>query len=224
MNNIVHLDDCMNFMSKCKDNEFQLSICDPPYGIYNNSVSGFMKKMKGCNNVGWDVKPDKKYFDELFRISKNQIVWGGNYFFDYLGNTKEPIVWNKMNGTNFFGDGEMAWSSFTGTLRIFNHQWCGAFKDSERGEKNFHPTGKPIELYRWLLKRYAKHGYKIFDSHVGSGSSRIACHELGFDFTGCELNKEYYDAQEKRYFEWKKKFNNEFYIGDDKEKNLFNQG
>jgi len=220
MINEVYNIDCMEYMKTCKDNQYDLAICDPPYGIYNDNVSGFMKKRKGCNSVKWDVKPDKDYFIELFRISKNQIIWGGNYFFDILGNTKEPIIWNKLNGTNFFGDGELAWSSFNGTLRIFNHQWCGAFKDSERGYKNFHPTGKPIKLYSWLLNKYAKPGDKIFDSHVGSGSSRIACYELGFDFVGCELDVEYWQAQEERFKLEKAKIDNEFYLPDD-ENELF---
>lgn len=191
--------DCMDFMREQKDKAFDLAIVDPPYGIWNKSVSGFMKDRSGFNNVGWDKVPDKEYFDELKRVSKNQIIWGGNYFFDYLGNTREPVIWDKMNGTNFFGDGELAWTSFTGTLRMFHHQWCGAFKDSERGNKTIHPTQKPVALYKWLLSKYAKPGWKILDTHGGSGSICIACHDLDFDLTWMELDPDYFSAACKRY-------------------------
>jgi len=184
--------DCMDLMKKYQDKHFQLALIDPPYGIYNKNVSGFMKERKGANTVKWDVPPNKVFFDELFRVSVNQIIWGGNYFLRFLGDCSAPIIWDKENGTNFFSDGEFAWTSFKGTLRIFRHQWCGAFKDSERGEKNFHPTGKPIALYRWCLQRFAKPGWLILDTHVGSASSLIACEDMGFDYVGCELDKDYY--------------------------------
>jgi site-specific DNA-methyltransferase (adenine-specific) len=189
----------MKLMKNKPDNFYDLAIVDPPYGIYNKNVSGFMKKRAGANNVKWDNKPDENYFNELFRISKNQIIWGGNYFLEHLGNCPSPLIWDKKNGTNFFSDGEFAWTSFKGTLRFFRHQWCGAFRDSERGEKNFHPTGKPIALYKHCLQNYAKPGQTIFDSHVGSGSIRIACHDLGFDFEGCEMDEDYWKEQKKRY-------------------------
>lgn len=191
--------DCMEYMAGLEDKAFDLAIVDPPYGIWNKSVSGFMKERLGFNNVGWDLVPKKEYFDELERVSKNRIVWGGNYFIEHLGNTKEPIIWDKMNGTNFFGDGEFAWSSFTGSMRIFHHQWCGAFKDSERGNKSIHPTQKPVALYKWLLSKYAKPGDRILDTHGGSGSICIACHDLGYDLTWMELDADYYKAACERY-------------------------
>lgn len=126
---------------------------------------------------------------------------GGNHYLDYLGYCKAPIVWDKLNGNSLYADGEFAWTSkgLPKNLKIFKHQWCGAFKDSERGNININPCQKPIALYKWLLTNYAKPGQTIFDSHVGSGSIRIACHDLGFDFIGCELDKDYWKAQEERY-------------------------
>jgi site-specific DNA-methyltransferase (adenine-specific) len=184
--------DCMDLMKSRDDNNYDIAIVDPPYGIYNKNVSGFMKKRKGANSVDWDNPPDEKYFEELKRVSKNQIIWGGNYFLDYLGYCESPLIWDKKNGTNFFADGELAWTSFKGTLRIFRHQWCGAFKESERGYKNFHPTGKPVALYKYCLVNYAKEGQKILDTHGGSMSIALACHELGFDLDLCEINEKYY--------------------------------
>lgn len=191
--------DCMEYMATLPDKAFDLAIVDPPYGIWKDSVSGFMKKRGGFGRSNWDIPPDRAYFDELRRVSENQIIWGGNYFLNHLVPTKEPIIWDKENGTNFFGDGEFAWSSFTGTLRIFRHQWCGAFKDSERGEKAFHPTQKPVALYKWLLTRYAKPGQRILDTHGGSGSHCIAAHDLGFDLTWIEKDADYYAGAVERY-------------------------
>jgi site-specific DNA-methyltransferase (adenine-specific) len=216
MHNIVHLCDCMEFMKTCKDNQYELSICDPPYGI------GFAKTHTGKGWIvrepkNWDEKiPDKEYFEELFRISKNQIIWGGNYFVKYLYHSQGWIFWDKGQRNFSLADGELAFTSFDRALRVF---------ECSRSMSNFndikiHPTQKPVALYRWLLQNYAKQGDKIFDSHVGSGSSRIAAYELGFDFEGTELDLDYFNAQELRFKEFKKKYNNEFYIPED-EKSLF---
>jgi len=207
MNNTVHLCDCMDYMKGLPDNAFDLAIVDPPYGIGVDGVNPIQNKSMDQNHEfdhskQWDKAiPEKAYFTEVSRVSSNQIIWGGNYFLDYLGFCKAPIVWDKLNGGSMFADGEMAWTSrnLPRNLRIYKHQWCGAFKSSERGAIKIHPTQKPIALYKWLLQNYAKPGQTIFDSHVGSGSIRIACHDMGYDFTGCELDPDYHAAQEDRF-------------------------
>lgn len=216
MNNVVYNCDCMEFMKDIPDKYYELSICDPPYGININKDDMSNRRLKENKNKQWDICiPDKKYFKELIRISKNQIIWGGNYFLDVLGKTNNPIIWDKINP--MFGkrnDFEFAWTNIKGTSKIFRYAWIGYARIWEEKDEPIHPTQKPIALYKWLLTNYAKPNEKIFDSHVGSGSIRIACHELGFDFTGCELDNDYWKAQEKRYQEWLKQYNNEFYIGD----------
>jgi site-specific DNA-methyltransferase (adenine-specific) len=209
-NNInFHLCDCIEFMKSLPNNYFSLSICDPPYGL-EWTGTGFKKKNIQEQNLvkvkEWESRPpDQSYFNELKRVSKDQIIWGGNYFLDYLGFCKAPIIWDKATGDNTFADGELAWTSFkTGTLRIFRHQWCGAFKDSERGIKAQHPTQKPIQLYRWLLQKYANQNDKILDTHGGSMSSAIACDMEGFSLDICEIDTEYFDAGLKRFDEYKR--------------------
>lgn len=205
--NQVHLCDCMEFMKTVPDKYYELAIVDPPYGLGVDGVNPIANKSGDQNHKfdhtkQWDdYIPDKLYFIELMRVSKKQIIWGGNYFLDYLGFCKAPIIWDKLNGESMFADGEMAWTSkgLPRNLKIFRHQWCGAFKASERGAEKIHPTQKPIALYKWLLTNYAKRGDKIFDSHVGSGSIRIACYDMGFDFTGCEIDEDYWNAQERRF-------------------------
>lgn len=197
----LHKTDNMRYMRECLDGKFDLAIADPPYGIFKKQATGFMggRGDRGVHVRGWDQSPKKEYFDELRRVSKNQIIFGGNYFGDFLGAYRAPIIWDKMTGANYFADGEMAWTSFKqGTLRIFRHQWCGAFKDSERGEVSIHPTQKPIALYSWILNNYAKKGWKIFDPNLGSASSAIAAHRLGFDFVGLEKDSKYFKSAEKR--------------------------
>ena len=193
----------MKYMKDIPDNAFDLAIVDPPYGIQQGNLTGFKKKNiqheqnKKC--IECDNIPDKKYFQELFRISKNQIIWGMQYIADYLPSFSQLIIWDKKTGNNFFADGESAYCSIKGTLRIFRHQWCGAFKDSERKDKAIHVNQKPVALYKWLLTNYAKPGDKLFDSHSGSGSFRIAAHDLGFDLVSCELDPDYFRDNEARY-------------------------
>ena len=193
-------EDCMIGMARYPDKYFDLAIVDPPYGININMNAGRKKDTKSKKRTlkQWDNKvPDYIYFVELFRISKNQIIWGGNYFTDKLPISMGWIYWDKMRNEGLsFSDGELAWTSYNKSLKSARIQYDG-FLGME-GEK-FHPTTKPIKLYKWLLKNYAKQGDKILDTHLGSGSSRIAAYEMGFDFTGFELDKEYFDAQEKRY-------------------------
>ena len=207
MKNIVHLTDCMEFMKGLPDNAYDLAIVDPPYGIGVKGANPIPNKSGDlCHEYDhskeWDNSiPSPEYFVGLRRISVNQIIWGGNYFLDYLGYCKAPIIWDKENWGSMYADGELAWTSggLPRNLKIFRHQWWGAVKASERGATKYHPTQKPIALYKWLLQNYAKPGQTIFDSHVGSGSIRIACHNLGFDFEGCEIDADYYAAQEARY-------------------------
>ena len=175
--------DCMAAMAEMKDNQFDLAIVDPPYGV----------KYKD-----WDIKPTMEYFSELFRISENQIIWGLQYFINYLTPTECIVCWDKENGETRTHFGEFAWTSFTGKSKIFKFfWWSNMMKAYEK--PIIHPTQKPKALYKWLLKNYAKEGDRILDTHLGSGSSRIAAHDMGFDFVGYEIDKDYYDAQEKRF-------------------------
>lgn len=199
MNKVYNVD-CMGFMKNIPDNYYDLLITDPDYGIYKDSeVTGFAKNRidNGTKTLGG--RPSKECFQELFRISKNQIIWGMQYFASDLQDFSQPIIWDKKTGNNYFADAELAYCSIKGTARIFRHQWCGAFKDSERKIKPIHPTQKPIVLYEWLLQKYAKKGDKIFDAFAGSGSLRIACDNLGFEFEGCEINYDYWLKQEERF-------------------------
>lgn len=143
------------------------------------------------NSSQWDKLPDAEYFVELFRVSQNQIIWGGNYFFDYLGSTRGIICWDKKQFMPTFSRIELAWTSFDAVARLYA---CES-KDLTR----FHPTQKPVALYRWLLQNYAKQGDKILDTHLGSGSSRIAAHMEGYDFTGYELDTDYFNQSNKRF-------------------------
>jgi site-specific DNA-methyltransferase (adenine-specific) len=201
MNNKVILGDNMEYMKTIADNYFELAIVDPPYGIGAENHAG--SKKNGWNQ--WDKKewdkntPNKEYFEELKRISKNQIVWGGNYMTEYLNPSMCWIVWDKKQRDFSLADGEMAWTSFKKAMRIFDYARGSALANDNKNGGKIHPTQKPVALYKWLLKNYAKPGDKIFDSHVGSGSIRIACHDMGFDFTGCEIDKDYYKDQETRF-------------------------
>ena len=192
---LITNEDNMELMARYEDNYFDLAIVDPPYGKkptrdnkgnvgYNNA-----KNYENKANV-WDIRPPKEYFEELFRVSKNQIIWGANYFIEDLKSSNAFICWNKRNGDNIFADFELAYTSFTSRARIYTLV-------REMGVR-FHPTQKPIKLYEWLLMNYAKEGDKILDTHLGSGSIALACHNLGYDLTACELDKEYYDAAIKR--------------------------
>ena len=189
--------DCMEYMAGLPDNAFDLAIVDPPYGIGVDKMTlgnGKIKIHRGTS--GWDsTAPDEKYFSELFRVSKNQIIWGGNYF--HLPIKSSWVFWDKLTGKNDFSDGELAWSSFGGALRKYTQIWLG--QNAKDSDGRIHPTQKPVALYKWLLSRYAKPGDKILDTHGGSGSICIACHDLGFDLTWMELDADYYNAACKRY-------------------------
>jgi site-specific DNA-methyltransferase (adenine-specific) len=194
----AHNLDCMAYMAGFPDKHFELAIVDPPYGIAATAckhgsggkltsrlLHAAVKKLRA-----WDKKPGNAYFEELFRVSKNQIIWGGNYF--ELPPTRGIICWDKVQPWHNFSQWEMAWTSFSRPAALFRY-------DNRRGGK-VHPTQKPIDLYAWLLKKYAKQGDKILDTHLGSGSSRIAAYHLGFDFYACEIDSDYYEAQEERFY------------------------
>jgi site-specific DNA-methyltransferase (adenine-specific) len=190
-------EDNMELMARYEDNHFDLAIVDPPYGIdWMNQVKSPNKgkNWKQYENKEWDKEiPNKEYFTELFRISQNQIIWGGNYMIEYLYSTPCLIIWDKMqefSGAVF----ETAWTSFTSPSKAFRMSRVEAYCNQDK----IHPTQKPVKLYEWLLMNYAKEGDKILDTHLGSGSIAIACHNLGFELTACELDKDYYEAALKR--------------------------
>jgi site-specific DNA-methyltransferase (adenine-specific) len=206
--------DCMEYMMQFADNHFELAIVDPPYGIgvAKNGFStlgdgGFsLAKRKNYGAKNWDSSaPNKKYFDELVRISKNQIIWGANHFISRIPfDSSCWIVWDKNNGTFSMADCELAYTSFKTAVRKFEFTWNGMLQQNMKDKENrIHPTQKPIALYRWLLKNYANIGDKILDTHLGSGSSRIAADMEGFDFYGCELDQDYFDQSCKRFNEYK---------------------
>ena len=198
--------DCMEFMARYPDKHFELAIVDPPYGIGCDvfGIGGSKPHLRTANKhpKKWDSsKPNRQYFNDLFRCSQNQIIFGGNHFTDMIPPSASYIFWDKetIEGLTL-GDGELAWCSIGGRVKKFKHQWCGYIRESEREPNNrIHPTQKPIVLYRWLLHNYAKPGDKILDTHLGSGSSRIAAWDMGFDFYGCELDREYFDASVERF-------------------------
>jgi site-specific DNA-methyltransferase (adenine-specific) len=213
-------EDNMQLMARYPDNYFDLAIVDPPYGIGASKQSVSSSKMKGRKNSvikrstlkskDWDNEtPTKEYFNELFRVSKEQIIWGGNYFELPLINSW--LIWNKLQVLETRSDGEMAWTSFKRPLKIVPLLQDGfkrgqnvgynqpvIYNEPFSGKQTIHPTQKPVALYKWLLDKYAKQGDKILDTHLGSGSIAIACHDYGFDLTACELDKEYFDKAMQR--------------------------
>lgn len=221
---VVYNCDCMEYMKTLPDKAFDLAVVDPPYGIgadnfkngsgaskdkgkeYGtaarlkknrlNSGAGKLKnRTLNQSDCSWDAEPPTdEYFQELFRVSKNQVIWGGNYF--SLPPTRCVAVWDKKQPWENFSQVEIAWTSFDKPASLFSmrNTYCG----------KIHPTQKPVELYKWILSRYAKSGDKILDTHLGSGSSRIAAYDLGFDFVGCEIDDVYFGLQEKRFEEYTK--------------------
>jgi site-specific DNA-methyltransferase (adenine-specific) len=196
--------DNMEFMKNIPDNYYDLAIVDPPYGI--NMGSGH----KGSNKRGDKDKhktfagndnsiPNKEYFDELFRISKNQIIWGGNYMTKFLEPKSSWLIWDKVQPEEFsMAMAELAWSSFDSPIKIFKKVAKGGFLTNGTIDQRIHPTQKPVSLYKWLLDKYAKENDKILDTHLGSMSIAIACHDYGFYLDGCELDKEYFDKGVQR--------------------------
>ncbi len=200
-------EDCIDLMARYPDKFFDLAIVDPPYGI------GESRNLRGGTHYGasaapskdygkkdWDNKaPDFGYFKELTRVSKNQIIWGANHFGNMPPSTCW-IVWDKLTGDNGYADCELAYTSFGGAVRKFSFQWMGMLQGNMKNkQERIHPTQKPYQLYFWLMQKFGEG--KILDTHLGSGSSRIAAYKLGFDFWGCEIDKDYFEAQEKRFKE-----------------------
>lgn len=184
--------DCMKGMKQFPDKYFELAIVDPPYGLERFKHGGSVINRYGDENKQWNnVKPTQEYFDELFRVSKNQIIWGGNNF--TLPTSEYFIIWDKINPENFsFAMCEMAWTNCKKPAKIFR------LNSVSESKERVHPTQKPIALYKWLLMNYAKQGDKILDTHVGSASSLLACYDMGFDYIGFEIDKDYYKAAQKR--------------------------
>lgn len=192
--------DCIEGMKKFPDNYFELAIVDPPYGnidaigLIDNKKNNLQATKRKNYKLFDNISPENEYYIELERVSKNQIVWGGNF----LGLCGGVIVWNK-NGTAF-GEAEIAICSTHKSVKIYEFTWNGMIQgDMKNKEIRIHPTQKPVQLYKWILTNYAKEGDKILDTHLGSGSSRIAAYDLGFEFTGFELDKDYYETSEKRF-------------------------
>ena len=203
----ITCEDNMKLMARYKDNYFDLAIVDPPYGIgfgefnrTNKDSNGIRYKANKYKQGAWDNKiPNNNYFKELIRVSRNQIIWGGNYF-SYLwkNGCKGFIFWYKGNPVPNFSDGELAWSSFNKVAKQFDYRYYGGLEGKTSASNKIHPTQKPVSLYEWLLMNYAKEGDKILDTHLGSGSIAIACHNLGFDLTACEIDKDYYNLAIER--------------------------
>jgi len=206
----VYMEDCVIGMKRYPDKFFNLAIVDVPYTDEYKNMQNLNTDMKGKQakvgkyhyNSLSNAKPTKEYWDELKRVSKNQIVWGANYLIEYLNSTPCVIVWDKNNSGNF-ADCEIAFGTFTTGAKIFKYTWNGMIQQNmKHKEERIHPTQKPVALYEWLLKQYAKEGDLILDTHVGSGSSRIAAAKAGKQFIGFEIDPEYYEKQEKRFNDW----------------------
>lgn len=193
--------DCMDGMKEFPDGFFDLAIVDPPYGINaDKGTGGFGISTARHYTSRWDDSiPEESYFKELFRVSKNQIIWGGQYMTDHVKPSKKWIVWDKVGECNFknpYSKCELAWTSFEGCVDKFVFYQMGFISNGK--EQRIHPTQKPVALYKWLLEHYAKEGDKILDTHVGSASSLIACREMGFKYVGFEIDEDYFNEAKKR--------------------------
>ena len=195
--------DCLDVMQRYPDKHFDLILTDPPYGIgesnEKNMSRGTLAKPLDYGHYEWDKERlDKRYFDEMFRISKNQIVFGGNYYIDYLKPTNCMIVWDKDNSGNF-ADCELAWTSFKTAVRLFKYRWNGMLQgDMKNKEERVHPTQKPVPLFEWILKNYSKKGDKILDPFCGSGTTLEACMNLDLDCLAVDISDEWIGHYKKR--------------------------
>lgn len=218
MNQIALNVDCMEYMQALPDKAFDLAIVDPPYfsgperrGYYGRRISPIGVRRDYPISPKWDV-PGKDYFSEMERVAKRYIVWGCNYFEHIFASGR--IVWDKCNDKSSFSDCEIAATNCHNSIRIFRYMWNGMFQgksiaegtvqqgNKSLNEKRIHPTQKPVALYEWLMQKYAKKGWRILDTHLGSGSSRIAAYNLGFEFVGCEIDPKYFEIQEQRFAEY----------------------
>ena len=199
-------DDCMNILPDYADDYFDLAIVDPPYGIKEDGKSNHSRSILAETTKftpkDWDKNsPDKSYFDELLRVSKNQIIFGANHFISKIPYDSSCwVVWDKENGASDFADCELAWTSFKTAVRKYKFMWAGMLQGNMKEKQvRIHPTQKPKQLYSWLLETYAKPTDKVLDTHLGSGSSAIACHYFGTQvFVGIEIDKEYFDMASER--------------------------
>lgn len=191
--------DCMEYMATQPDNAFDLAIVDPPYG--EGDIAKHTPRAKGTTRnkihaeVTWNIRPEKRYFDELFRVSKNQIIWGANHYPEFLTSSRGWVFWDKLYENTFnFSAGELAYTSFDRVLKMYrlSQRWIPGTP------LNIHPCQKPTKLYEWLLTNYAEKGQRILDTHLGSGSSAIAAHYFGCDFVGCEIDPDYFQAAKAR--------------------------
>ena len=202
--------DCMDYMATLPDKAFDLACVDPPYGSLNiqggytsgNGGGKGVANQLDYNKFLWSCKaPDLEYFEQLMRVSNNQIIWGANHFISKMPfDSSCWLIWDKKNQNTGFADCELAWASFKKAARKFDYMWNGMLQgDMKNKEIRIHPTQKPIKLYQWILQNYAKPGQRILDTHLGSGSSAIAAHYFGVDFVGCELDEDYFNAAKKRF-------------------------
>jgi site-specific DNA-methyltransferase (adenine-specific) len=201
-------EDCMDLMARYPDKYFDLAVADPPYGIgeeWKKNLYGNSKKYKGIPFPETTYKNNKihpkEYFGELFRVSKEQVVFGYNYFVEFLGPTNYLIVWDKASyndNISFYSKAEIAYTSIRIPLSIIRVQWDGVLMGKETGKRKIHPHQKPVELYEKILRKYAKPGWHVLDTHLGSGSSAIACHRLGLGMTACEIDPQYFKLAKKR--------------------------
>jgi len=199
----ISCEDCMDLMARYPDRHFDLAVVDPPYGVgedwkkrTHTKDNHFPETTYKNNNI-----PSKKYFEELFRVSKEQVIFGYNYFVEFLGPTNYLIVWDKLGSNNCsicYSKAEIAYTSIHIPTFVFHIPWDGWRMGKETGERKIHPHQKPVELYVQILKKYAKSGWSILDTHMGSGASVIACHKLGLDVTACEIDPHYFNAAKKR--------------------------
>ena len=203
--NTAYNGDCLEFMQNLPDKCIDLCLTDPPYGIgedgEKNHSRSKIAKSKEYESKSWDSDiPHEDIFKEIFRISKHQIIWGGNYFIDYLSNTSSMIVWDKDNGENDFADCELAWTSHRKAVRKIKHAWHGMIQENMKNkEVRIHPTQKPLKLFKWCLEKYSKPGDIIFDPFLGSFTTAVACNSHGLNWLGCEKDEDYFKAGQERY-------------------------
>lgn len=194
----ITCEDNMKLMARYPDNYFDLAIVDPPYGIarFGNRVELSNRLCKSAKLNEWDIKPNEEYFNELFRVSKFQIIWGANNFI--LPTSEYFLVWNKKQTVENFASAEYAWTNVKKPAQIFDYSIHKTMADRKEEGGKIHPTQKPVALYKWILDKYAKQGDKILDTHLGSGSIAIACHDYKFELTACELDEEYFEKAKQR--------------------------
>ena len=194
----LHLGDCLEAMRAMPDNSYELAIVDPPYG-YGDAKTDILNFRQKEQHRNWNIAPNEEYFTELMRVSVHQIIWGGNYFpYIWSKGGRCFIYWHKGNPVPNFADGELAWTSFNKNAKQFDYRYYGNLEGNTSTSKKFHPTQKPIKLYEWLLDNYAKEGDRILDTHLGSGSIALACHNRGYSLDAYEIDEEYYNAATER--------------------------